>query len=104
DVVHDVLDGPLRIEQAAADLGRVLSVGEQLEHLDLAIGQDGETQTARVKDLALQPADLVEQAAEKVWRERAFAARGGANGLEEIVGRRLIAAQNTSSPRLEGTE
>src|ERR671935_497875 len=38
DIVDDVLDSTLGVEEPAADLSRVQPLGQQLEHLDLAVG------------------------------------------------------------------
>src|SRR5262245_62004934 len=73
DVVDDVLDRPLRVEEAVRDLGGVEAVGEQPDHGRLALRQPGEGQPARREDLALELAHLPQQAAEQVRWEGAFA-------------------------------
>src|SRR2546427_8938528 len=65
-VVDDVFDRALGVEQAAANFGGVQSIREQLEDLDLPVGQHGKAQPARVQDLALESTDLVEQPAQQV--------------------------------------
>src|SRR5256712_1336958 len=65
-VVDDVFDRALGVEQAAANFGGVQSIREQLEDLDLPVGQHGHAQPARVQDLALESTDLVEQPAQQV--------------------------------------
>ena len=75
DVVDDVLDGPLGVEEVLAHLDRVEPVGEQPQDAHLAIGQTCERQPARMQHLALQPADLGQQAAEKVRRQASLPGR-----------------------------
>ena len=75
DVVDDRLDGPVRQEEPFAHLGRVQALGEQLEDLDLALGQPADRQPAWLEHLALETSDLVEEAAEEIGRKGAFTGR-----------------------------
>src|SRR5579862_41454 len=50
-VVDDRLDRPVRQEQALADLGRVEALGQELEDLDLALGQPADREASRLEDL-----------------------------------------------------
>ena len=99
--MDDVLDRAFRIEQATSNVSRVEPVRQQLENFDFTIRQHGEAQATRVQDLPLQPTDLIEQPAKQVGRQGSLAACRRADGFKEVLGRGLIPAEHSASPRLQ---
>ena len=77
-------------------------LGQQAEHRDLAFGQPGEGQAARMEDLALEPPDLGQEPAEEVGRQRPLPDRRGPDRGREVARGGLAAADHAAHARLDG--
>src|SRR4051812_34650767 len=73
DVMEDVLDRALAVAELGGDLRGAVAVGDEPEHLGLPVREPGEGEAARLEDLPLQPAHLVQQTAQEVGRHLALA-------------------------------
>ena len=102
--MDDVLDRALGVEEAAAHLGRVVTLGEEAQDRRLALGQAGEREPARRQDLALELADLAQQPAQEVRGQRALAGSRGPDRQCEVVGRGLAAPDDAGDAGLGSRE
>jgi hypothetical protein len=102
--MHDVLDHPLRVVELSANLSGVEPFGEQLQDLDLAIGQDSEAEAARIEHLPLKPPNLIKKTAEQVGGQCTFASGSCPYGFHEVFGCRLVAPENAAGTGFERTE
>src|SRR5215210_3724528 len=97
DVVQDVLHGPLGIAEFLRDLARRMPLGDQGEHLLLALGEPGE----RGPPVRPVGPDAAQQAAEQVGGEDAGAAGRCLDRRTERLGSQGRLAQEAHSARLE---
>src|SRR5215831_1912269 len=68
DIVDDGLDRALRVSELLGDLLGIESLGDEPEHVDLALGQAVHGQASGREHLSLQLPDLVQQSTEQIGR------------------------------------
>ena len=76
----------------------VTSLGDELQHFDLSLGEAGEERG--IRPVPLQSADLVEEGAPGDPRDGAFPARGGADRRRQAVAARFAPSHQSRNAGL----
>src|SRR3984893_4154180 len=102
-VVDRVFHGALGEEQLPPHLPGVHALGEQAQHLDLALRESGEGQATKRQHVPLKPPHLAQQAPQQVGRQGALSGRRGTDAAQQALGGGLAALEEAAGSGLHST-